>query len=167
MANVALGVASMAGNLAMGNYGKAAVDAVGIAVDAAATATPFVPGGAATAINATRAANVAVNVAETAAKTSKTTVTEVKSVAEIGKGATGLIQTSPKNLISQQSKNEMSGSQVKRLTKDMKANGFDQSKPISGHATESGRIVINDGHHRTEAAIKAGIEKVPVEVYKP
>ena len=102
-----------------------------------------------------------------AAAASKSLLPEVKTVADIAKGGSALIQTSPKNLISQQTKNEMSGSQVKRLTKDMKVNGFDQSKPISGVVNGNGRIVISDGHHRTESAIKAGIEKVPVEVYKP
>jgi hypothetical protein len=33
----------------------------------------------------------------------------------------------PRNLIPQQSKSEMTGSVVKRLTKDVKINGFDQS----------------------------------------
>jgi hypothetical protein len=50
-----MGVASAAGNLAAGNYGKAAVDAVGVVVDVAATVVPGVPGGAGTAIRAVRA----------------------------------------------------------------------------------------------------------------
>jgi ParB-like chromosome segregation protein Spo0J len=49
----------------------------------------------------------------------------------------------------------------------MKQNGFDSTKPISGQTTATGRIEIVDGHHRAAAAIKAGIEKVPVEVFTP
>lgn len=47
-----MGVASLGSNLASGNYGGAAVDAVGLVVDATATAVPGVPGGAGTAIKA-------------------------------------------------------------------------------------------------------------------
>jgi ParB-like chromosome segregation protein Spo0J len=61
----------------------------------------------------------------------------------------------------------MTGSQIKRLAKDMEKNGFDQTKPISGVTNARGRIEISDGHHRAAAAIKAGIEKVPVDVYTP
>lgn len=61
----------------------------------------------------------------------------------------------------------MSGSQVKRLTKDMKENGFDQNQPVSTVVRADGRLIISDGHHRTEAAIKAGIDKIPVDVYNP
>jgi uncharacterized protein RhaS with RHS repeats len=55
-ANVAMGLISLTKNIATGNYAGAVVDAVGIAVDAVATVTPGVPGGAATVINSTRAA---------------------------------------------------------------------------------------------------------------
>lgn len=49
----------------------------------------------------------------------------------------------------------MTGSVVKRLVKDMKVNGFDQNQSVS------------DDHHRIEAAIKTGIDKNPVDIYKP
>jgi RHS repeat-associated protein len=55
IANVALGVASAASNIASGNYGAAAVDAAGVVVDSLATVVPFVPGGAGTAIKVVRA----------------------------------------------------------------------------------------------------------------
>ena len=77
-----------------------------------------------------------------------------------------LVFTSPKNLIPTQTKSEMSGSEIKRLAKDMKANGYDQSKPISAQQNARGRLEISDGHHRREAAIQAGVDKVPVEVSK-
>jgi len=58
-ANVALGAASTANNLKQGNYGAAAIDAIGTVVDAAATVVPFVPGGASTAIKGGRAIGAA------------------------------------------------------------------------------------------------------------
>ncbi len=89
---------------------------------------------------------------------------EVEKVAE---AEFKLIQTSPKNLVPQQTKSEMTGSVIKRLAKDMKVNGYDQSQPITAVTRSDGKLVISDGHHRAAAAIRAGIEKVPVEVYTP
>jgi len=57
VASLAMGVASFAGNVATGNVGGAVIDAVGIVADAAAVATPFVPGGAGAAIKGIRALN--------------------------------------------------------------------------------------------------------------
>lgn len=74
---------------------------------------------------------------------------------------------SPKNLIPTQGKTELSGSVVKRLAKDMKAHGFDPAKPIKAQVGASGRIFIIDGHHRVQAALKAGIAKIPVDVFVP
>ncbi|MDA7425603.1 polymorphic toxin type 28 domain-containing protein [Thalassococcus lentus] len=54
--NVALGAVSFAGNVAVGNYWGAALDAAGVVVDGAATATPVVPGGAGAAITIGRIA---------------------------------------------------------------------------------------------------------------
>ena len=54
-----------------------------------------------------------------------------------------LIQEAPGNLIPTQTKSEMSGSQVKRLTKDMKQNGYDQSKPVDAWRNpDTGRLEI-------------------------
>ena len=78
-----------------------------------------------------------------------------------------LKQENPHNLIPTQTKSEMSGSQVKRLAKDMKQNGFDQNKPVDAWKNpQSGRLEIQDGHHRTEAAKKAGLNKIPVKVWE-
>lgn len=73
-------------------------------------------------------------------------------------------QINPKNLLSTQSRSEMSGSQINRLTKDMKVNGYDQTKPIEATRNTSGRLEIQDGHHRTQSAINAGINKIPVRI---
>jgi RHS repeat-associated protein len=52
--NVGIGVASFIDNARSGNWGAAAVDALGVAVDSAATVVPFVPGGAGTGIRIAR-----------------------------------------------------------------------------------------------------------------
>ena len=79
VANVAMGVVSFGKNVAIGNYGGAAVDAVGIVVDSIATAVPVVPGGAGTAI---KAARLAENVAQGAKA-------EAKVAAEMGAEVAG------------------------------------------------------------------------------
>jgi RHS repeat-associated protein len=55
-ANVVLGVISLKANIREGNYGAAAVDAVGIFLDTVSTALPYVPGGAGTMIKLGRGA---------------------------------------------------------------------------------------------------------------
>jgi len=70
----------------------------------------------------------------------------------------------PGSLISRQNSNEMSGSQVKRIAKDMKANGYNADEPVDV-AIVNGKMIIIDGHHRAEAARKAGIKNIPVRVY--
>ena len=75
-------------------------------------------------------------------------------------------QLNPKNLISTQTRSEMSGSQIKRLEKDMRVNGFDQSKPVDAVRRSDGRLEIQDGHHRVEAAKRAGIDQIPVQIWE-
>lgn len=70
----------------------------------------------------------------------------------------------PSSLISRQNSNEMSGSQVKRIAKDMKANGYKIDEPVDV-AIVNGKMIIIDGHHRAEAAKKAGIKDIPVRVH--
>ncbi|QJD67554.1 filamentous hemagglutinin N-terminal domain-containing protein [Xanthomonas campestris pv. badrii] len=70
----------------------------------------------------------------------------------------------PKILIGRQGRDEISGSQVKRFTKDMKANGYDVNHPIDV-AKVDGKLIIIDGHHRALAAPRAGIKEVPVNVH--
>lgn len=55
LANVAMDAASLGANVAAGNYGGAALDAVSLAADLAATAVPGLPGGAGVACRAARA----------------------------------------------------------------------------------------------------------------
>ncbi len=65
-ANVAMGVGSLINNIRSGNIGAAAVDGLGVVVDAAATIIPYVPGGVSSGIKAYRAGKVVVNATKTA-----------------------------------------------------------------------------------------------------
>ncbi|WP_233789000.1 VENN motif pre-toxin domain-containing protein [Dickeya zeae] len=67
------------------------------------------------------------------------------------------------NLLGTQSKNEVSGSDIKRYADDMKKNGFDQSQPIDV-VMVNGKMIIIDGHHRAAAAKLAGIKTIPVRI---
>jgi ParB-like nuclease domain len=57
----------------------------------------------------------------------------------------------------------MTGSQVKRLSRDMRANGYNPDFPVTA-AEVDGRLILMDGHHRTDAAIRAGLSEIPVRV---
>jgi filamentous hemagglutinin len=57
----------------------------------------------------------------------------------------------------------MTGNRIKRLTSNMKKEGFDSAFPIVAAEVED-RLIIVDGHHRAQAAIRAGIGEVPVRV---
>ena len=57
VANIGIGVVSLAHNVRSGNWGWAAVDAVGLTYDTVATAVPFLPAGAGATIRSLRAGN--------------------------------------------------------------------------------------------------------------
>ena len=61
VANVGLGVASLADNISEGNWGWAALDALGLAYDGFAAAVPILPAGASTIINASRLTKATAN----------------------------------------------------------------------------------------------------------
>ncbi|MDV7390838.1 RHS repeat-associated core domain-containing protein [Arthrospira platensis SPKY1] len=63
--NVGIGIASFVDNVKQGNYGWAAVDALGVVVDAAALVTPIVPGGVGAIIKGTRTVDTAVDAIQT------------------------------------------------------------------------------------------------------
>lgn len=89
-------------------------------------------------------------------------VKPLSEVSDVPKPVT--IMMSPKSLVSRQLRSEMTGSQVKRLASDMRQNGFDAAHPIDA-AQANGRTIIIDGHHRAAAAVRAGINEVPVNVH--
>ena len=86
-ANVALDATSLVTNVASGNLLSAAVDAGALLVDVAATAVPFVPGGAGAAIKAYRAGKAA-HATETAYKATKNNYRKAlqKATGKTGKG---------------------------------------------------------------------------------
>ena len=65
IASLVVGLGSLGYNLYQGNYGDAAIDALGVIADAAAVALPGVPGGAGIGIKAYRAAKITVKVLQT------------------------------------------------------------------------------------------------------
>jgi RHS repeat-associated protein len=67
-ANVALGVKSFVDNVKQGNYKAAALDAVGVVADTAATLAPFIPAGAGAVIKGVRAADKLADAAKAANK---------------------------------------------------------------------------------------------------
>jgi hypothetical protein len=58
---------------------------------------------------------------------------------------------------------EFSGNAIKRLKRDMKANGFDPAHPIEVVIVDGKKIIWN-GHHRARAAGAAGIKEVPIKI---
>ncbi|WP_169745552.1 ParB/Srx family N-terminal domain-containing protein [Isoalcanivorax pacificus] len=48
----------------------------------------------------------------------------------------------------------------------MKQNGVNQSEPVDAwRNSNTGRLEIQDGHRRTEAAKKAGLDKIPLKMW--
>jgi len=124
-ANVAMGAQSAYSNFSQGNVGAGIVDSVGVVVDVAATAVPYVPGGAGTAIKAVRGVDKAVDVAKTAERT-----------AEAGKAAdkaTGTIYVDSKgNAIPTPPGGRIEGSPDGRYVQAKDANGIETGVRIDG-----------------------------------
>ncbi|MGL6339253.1 MAG: ParB/RepB/Spo0J family partition protein, partial [Waterburya sp.] len=76
-----------------------------------------------------------------------------------------VVDRDPKQLISRQTKSEMTPNNVERLRKKIRKNGFDRNQPIEV-VDVKGKLIIRDGHHRTEAAIREKLPSVPVRIYK-
>lgn len=92
----------------------------------------------------------------------KLTIPSVNSVA----GTKYVVpKLNPKLLIGRQGKNEMEPSKIKKMTKDMKENGYGKKYPPIDAAFVDGKLIILDGHHRAAAASRAGITEVPVNIY--
>lgn len=81
--NIGLGVQSFGSNIRSGNYGAAAVDAVGTIIDTAAAAIPLIPGGAGMAIKAVRTADKAIDAANVARKSDKILDASKKTAAKM------------------------------------------------------------------------------------
>ena len=94
--NIGLGVASFADNVKQGNYWSAALDAVGVAVDVAATAAPGIPGGAGAAIKAARGADRGIDALKEA-KSSEKILQEAANKAEQAVGGKGSVAGTKKH----------------------------------------------------------------------
>ena len=81
IANLMLDIQSLVENIRQGKVGASIVDGVGLVVDAAATAFPFVPGGAGTAIKGVRAADKAVDAIKAGDR-----ITNLEKEAEVAEG---------------------------------------------------------------------------------
>jgi hypothetical protein len=88
--NVGMGIASFVDNVKQGNYGWAAVDALGVVVDTAALVTPIVPGGVSAIIKGTRVADTAVDAIQTVNQVSNAaqTANQAANVAQVSTSAT-------------------------------------------------------------------------------
>lgn len=59
----------------------------------------------------------------------------------------------------------MTGNKVKRYASAMRnQGGYGDFPPVEAADVGNGNLVIVDGHHRAEAAMKAGIPEIPVNV---
>ena len=67
----------------------------------------------------------------------------------------------PRLLQGTQARAEMIGSRVKKIAKSIRNDGFDQSQPIDVF-NDNGTFLIVDGNHRTSAAVRAGLDEVPI-----
>ena len=83
--NIILGAKSFGYNISAGNYGAAAVDGVGVVLDAAAVLLPFVPGGVSSGIKAARNADNLVDIVSASTKTDNT-VSGLKNAVAIREG---------------------------------------------------------------------------------
>ncbi|RKP43479.1 hypothetical protein D7S89_26040 [Trinickia fusca] len=83
----------------------------------------------------------------------------------LGLNKTCPMMVNPRRLQSRQGPSEMTGNKVKRYASAMRAQGgYGAFPPVEAADVGDGKLVIVDGHHRAEAAMKAGIPEVPVNV---
>jgi RHS repeat-associated protein len=86
--NVGLDITSLSHNVINGNVGAAVVDGLCLVADVAATAMPFVPGGAGAAVKAARTAEKAVNATKSVGKSAEAAkMAQLRQKAEIGQEA--------------------------------------------------------------------------------
>lgn len=88
--SLGVGVYSFQDNIRKGNYGSAALDAVGIVADAAALALPIIPGGVGVAIRASRAVAYTVKTVQTVDRAVNIYQAGNNAVEEFGKGNYGM-----------------------------------------------------------------------------
>lgn len=82
----------------------------------------------------------------------------------MGGGGRGSRMVNPRSL--RPTHDGLTGNRIEKLRKAMKRTGYDSRFPIEAWEIE-GKLYIADGHHRTQAAIRAGLNEVPVLVSEP
>jgi hypothetical protein len=75
-----------------------------------------------------------------------------------------IVEVNPRTLISRQTPAEMSQNYVNRTRKKIRKSGFETLDPIDV-ANIDGKLIIIDGHHRAQAAVREKLTKVPVRIY--
>ncbi len=68
----------------------------------------------------------------------------------------------PRLLQGTQARAEMTGNRIKKFTKLIKNDGFDANFGPIDVVNDNGRLLIDDGNHRAAAAIRAGLDEVPI-----
>ena len=76
-----------------------------------------------------------------------------------------IVDLNPARLISRQTPAEMSKNRVNKLRKKIRKSGFDRNQPIEVVEVD-GKLIIKDGHHRAEAAVREKLTTVPVRIYQ-
>ncbi len=172
VANVAMDVASLAGNVATGNWAGAAVDAAGLAADVAATVLPGVPGGAGTAIKAARAADKANDAYKSAKRAEKAADNVKKAEKVVGASKAGGKET--KAVTSRAARRESmrqqgipTSQQPNRGKQRIDASGrsyeYDVPKKGGGMETKSVQQQTMDRSHKDEPHWEAGSVKTDPE----
>ena len=167
--NVTIGLASAAVNIAEGNYKAAAVDLAGVVVDVAATAIPGVPGGAATAIRASRAGSAvvrAVNKVDNASSVVRAASGKGKMTVPVKEGIYEFADESGKTYVGQ------SGDIQKRLQQHMGSGKLPEGtnvtlKGVRGGKTkrelaESDRLTEIVGKEEVSKSTKVSNQRNPV-----
>ena len=162
-ANIIMGVGSLGYNLWNGNWGDAAWDAGGLVLDVGATAIPFLPGGAATAIKVGRSADNVVD-----AVNALDNVTDaVRAVDDIVDSADATRKTVSSYEIYWSQKRispfTSDGLMLDDLSQSM-AQGW-KGDPLRVYRDATGRLVSLDNRRLTAAKI-LGID-VPIELVDP
>lgn len=56
---------------------------------------------------------------------------------------------------------------VDHLAESMRTHGYDAEHPVKVRVDYSGLAFVQDGHHRTLAAHRAGLPEIPVQIRRP
>jgi hypothetical protein len=182
--NVGSGVHSLYNNVKDGNYGWAAVDAVGIAVDTAALILPVVPGGVGTIIKAARGVDTAVDAIQTVNRASNAaqTANQAANVAQASASAAnhannaGSLSNSAHNF--RRNVGAQAGEQTHHLIPNQHqghdfvrratAGGWEQHAPYNGMALPNNPSAATTGpyhsgpHRNYNSRVESGLDTLEI-----